>query len=227
MTELDLDAHARALMDANLYVTLGTVDAQGTPWVSPVCFATADYAELLWVSRRDAQHSRNLAMRPQLSGVIFDSTVPAYHGRAVYLSGTAAELTGRELDRGVEIFRVDPNRGGTTVSVEDVSAPSEYRLYRAAVSEAFVLCPRGPRQPAMPPARHRGRPPRAGCALAPPGLMPTGAPTPVRMRSPDLVSSCIVHRWVHYRRRWTRRSSRWRTPSDGVFSSAWAAVRRR
>jgi pyridoxine/pyridoxamine 5'-phosphate oxidase len=147
MTELDLDAHARALMDANLYVTLGTADAQGTPWAAPVCFATADYAELFWVSTLDAQHSRNLAERPQLSGVIFDSTVPAYHGRAVYLSGTAEELTGRDLDRGVEIFRVDPNRGGTTVSVEDVSAPSEYRLYRATVSEAFVLCPREPRQP--------------------------------------------------------------------------------
>jgi pyridoxine/pyridoxamine 5'-phosphate oxidase len=147
MTELDLDAHARALMDANLYVTLGTADAQGTPWAAPVCFATADYAELFWVSTLDAQHSRNLAERPQLSGVIFDSTVPAYHGRAVYLSGTAEELTGRDLDRGVEIFRGDPSRGGTTVSVEDVSAPSEYRLYRATVSEAFVLCPREPRQP--------------------------------------------------------------------------------
>ena len=45
MTELDLDAHARALMDSNLYVTLGTADAHGTPWASPVCFATADYAE--------------------------------------------------------------------------------------------------------------------------------------------------------------------------------------
>jgi hypothetical protein len=47
----------------------------------------------------------------------------------------------------VEIFRGDPSRGGGTVSVEDVTAPSEYRLYRATVSEAFVLCPREPRQP--------------------------------------------------------------------------------
>ena len=76
MTELDLDAHARALMDANLYVILGTADAQGTPWVSPVYFATADYAEIFWVSNPDTQHSRNLAARPQLSMVIFDSTVP-------------------------------------------------------------------------------------------------------------------------------------------------------
>ena len=147
MTELDLDAHARALMDANLYVILGTANAQGAPWVSPVYYATADYAEIFWTSTLDAQHSRNIAQRAQLSMVIFDSTVPTYHGRAVYLSGTAAEMTGRDLDRGVEVYPGDPRRGGSTLSIEDVIAPSPYRLYRATIIEAFVLCPREPRQP--------------------------------------------------------------------------------
>jgi pyridoxine/pyridoxamine 5'-phosphate oxidase len=147
MPELDLDAHARTLMDANRYVTLGTADAAGTPWVSPVYFATADYAEIFWVSNRDAQHSGNLAERPQLSMVIFDSTVPTYHGRAVYLSGTAAELAGRDLDRGIEIYPGAASRGASAIALEDVTAPSEYRLYRATITEAFVLCPRAPRQP--------------------------------------------------------------------------------
>ena len=44
----DVDAHARALIDANLYVTLGTADADGVPWVSPVYFATDGYAEFYW-----------------------------------------------------------------------------------------------------------------------------------------------------------------------------------
>lgn len=57
MTGVDLDAHARGLMDANLYVILGTADADGTPWTSPVYFAAADYAEIFWVSSPDAQHS--------------------------------------------------------------------------------------------------------------------------------------------------------------------------
>ena len=147
MTELDLDAHARALMDTNLYVILGTADAEGLPWVSPVYFATGDYAEIFWVSSPDARHSRNLAVRPQLSMVIFDSTVPTYHGRAVYLSGTGAELAGRDLDRGIEIYPGAARRGASTIPLEDVTAPSEYRLYRATISEAFVLCPREPRQP--------------------------------------------------------------------------------
>lgn len=79
----DLDAHARALIEANLYMTLGTADAEGRPWLSPVYFATADYAEFYWVSARDAAHSRNIAQRPQMSLVIFDSQVPTYHGRGL------------------------------------------------------------------------------------------------------------------------------------------------
>jgi hypothetical protein len=143
----DLDAHARALIDANLYVTLGTADADGTPWVSPVYFATADYTEFYWTSAGDAAHSRNIAERPQMSMVIFDSQVPPYHGRAVYLSATATELTGRDLDRGLGIYPGPASRDATGIDLADVIAPSRYRLYRATVTEAFVLCPREPRQP--------------------------------------------------------------------------------
>jgi Pyridoxamine 5'-phosphate oxidase len=41
MTHDDLAAHARAIIDANLYLTLGTADPDGHPWTSPVCFAPA------------------------------------------------------------------------------------------------------------------------------------------------------------------------------------------
>ena len=143
----DLDAHARALIDANLYLTLGTADAEGTPWVSPVYFATADYADFYWVSARDAAHSRNIAQRPRVSMVIFDSQVPTYHGRAAYLSATATELDGPDLDRGIEIYPGPATRDATGVTLDDVTPPSAYRLYRATATEAFVLCPREPRQP--------------------------------------------------------------------------------
>ena len=143
----DLDAHARTLIEANLYLTLGTADADGTPWVSPVYFATADYAEFYWESSREATHSRNIARRPEVSLVIFDSNVPIYHARAVYLLATATELDGRDLDRGIEIYPGPASRDPHRVALSDVTPPSEYRLYRASVTEAFVLCPREPREP--------------------------------------------------------------------------------
>jgi len=80
-----LAAYARELIDGNLYMTLGTADADGNPWVTPVFYATADYASFYWVSQTDALHSRNLAIRPRLSIVIFDSTAAPETGRAVYM----------------------------------------------------------------------------------------------------------------------------------------------
>ena len=145
--EADLDAHARALVDANLYVTLGTADADGSPWVSPVYFATADYADYYWVSAEDAAHSRNIEARPRVSMVIFDSQVPTYHGRAVYLSATAAVVAGDDVERGLAVYPGAASRGASRVETADVTAPSRYRLYRATVTDAFVLCPREPRQP--------------------------------------------------------------------------------
>jgi hypothetical protein len=145
--EADLDAHARALVDANLYVTLGTSDADGTSWVSPVYFATADYADYYWVSAEDAAHSRNIARRPRVSMVIFDSQVPTYHGRAVYLSAAATVVAGDDVERGLAVYPGAVSRGASRVVAGDVTAPSRYRLYRATVTEAFVLCPREPRQP--------------------------------------------------------------------------------
>ena len=47
----DLAAGGREIVDSNSYMTLGTADAEGRPWVSPVWFAAVGYAELLWVSR--------------------------------------------------------------------------------------------------------------------------------------------------------------------------------
>jgi hypothetical protein len=143
----DLAAHARALLDTNRYLTLGTVDPAGGPWTSPVYFAPAGGRTFYWMSATDAQHSRNLAERPQVSIVVFDSTVAPYHGRAVYAAGEARELSGDDLDRGLAVYPGPGHRGGLPITRDDVTGPSPYRLYRANASDLWVLCPREPRQP--------------------------------------------------------------------------------
>src|SRR5215211_3043194 len=67
---------AREIIDANRYMTLATADGDGRPWASPVWYAHQGYTDLYWVSRPEARHSRNLAVRPEVGIVIFDSTVP-------------------------------------------------------------------------------------------------------------------------------------------------------
>ena len=82
-------ATAKAIIDANLYMVLGTADEAGRPWVTPVYYAPVDYREFLWVSRPETLHSRNLAAQGQISIVIFDSSVPIGTGQGVYMAATA------------------------------------------------------------------------------------------------------------------------------------------
>ena len=131
---------AREIVDANNYMTLATADADGLPWASPVWFAPAGYGELLWVSRPEARHSRNLAVRPQLAIVIFDSQLPIGTGQAVYMSAVAAQVPDDGIDEGMAIFsRKSEAVGGNAWTGADVRPPAELRLYRATASEPFVL----------------------------------------------------------------------------------------
>ncbi len=128
------------IIGANLYMVLGTADATGQPWVSPVYYAMARYREFYWVSSPEATHSRNIAARPQVSIVVFNSQVPIGTGQGVYMSAHAEELTGADLERGIEVFsRRSLEHGGVAWTPDDVRGPALLRLYRATASEHSVL----------------------------------------------------------------------------------------
>jgi general stress protein 26 len=82
---------ARAIIDANLYLVLATADGTGQPWSSPVYFAHDGYAEFFWVSAPEAEHSRNIAARPRVGIVIFDSHAPIGTGQGVYIRADAEQ----------------------------------------------------------------------------------------------------------------------------------------
>lgn len=136
-SDADLAATARAILDTNRFMALGTADRDGTPWVSPVWYAVVSYRELVWVSRPGTRHSRNLAARPQVAATIYDSHRPG-DWAAVYMAGSAGEVTA--VDAALEVF----NRRGATQGLRswssgEVTGAGEFRLYRVLVSEQFVL----------------------------------------------------------------------------------------
>jgi nitroimidazol reductase NimA-like FMN-containing flavoprotein (pyridoxamine 5'-phosphate oxidase superfamily) len=148
VTHEDIAAHARAIVDTTLYLTLGTVDAEGHPWTTPVYFAPADEREFYWMSATDARHSRHIVRHPRVSLVVFDSTVAPYHGRAVYAVGEARELSGgSDLDRALAAYPRPAGDDATPVLRAEVTASAPYRLYQVTASRMWVLCPRAPRQP--------------------------------------------------------------------------------
>jgi nitroimidazol reductase NimA-like FMN-containing flavoprotein (pyridoxamine 5'-phosphate oxidase superfamily) len=136
----NLAATAREIIDGSMYMVLGTADEAGRPWVSPVYFAAGGYSDFYWVSLPDAQHSRNLAGRPEVSIVVFDSGVPIGTGQGVYMSARAEELAGEELERGIAVFaRRNEEHGGRPWSADDVRLPAPHRLYRASVDQHWML----------------------------------------------------------------------------------------
>jgi nitroimidazol reductase NimA-like FMN-containing flavoprotein (pyridoxamine 5'-phosphate oxidase superfamily) len=136
----DTRAVAEALIDSNLYLVLGTANAAGQPWVSPVYYAPAAFREFFWVSSPETKHSRNIEARHEVSIVIFDSSVPINTGQAVYISAIAQKLDGDERLQGIDVFsRRSLAHGGREWTLDDVQAAAPLRLYRATAVDLYVL----------------------------------------------------------------------------------------
>lgn len=129
MGDSELDRMAREVIDANAYLVLGTTEPDGRPRLSPVFYGVNDYRDFYWVSHPGAHHSVNVAERPAVSWVVFDSSVTARETRAVYCTGTAREVPAGDLDEHVGVaFR--EIRGARSFTAEELSGPG-LRLYVA------------------------------------------------------------------------------------------------
>jgi nitroimidazol reductase NimA-like FMN-containing flavoprotein (pyridoxamine 5'-phosphate oxidase superfamily) len=104
---------ARGIIESNRYLVLGTADAAGVPWVTPVWFAQSDHRRFIWVSSPERRHSRNVRARPEVSIVIFDSQVAVGGARAVYMSARAEDCRA-------------PNSNATSPSL---TRPARHRVY--------------------------------------------------------------------------------------------------
>ena len=149
----DLGAAARAIIDSNYYMVLGTADADGRPWATPVFYAAKDYREFYWISSPDVTHSTNLKVRPELGIVIFDSQQAPGTGSGLYMSAVADQVDESEMDVALETYPGPPERGARRIAREEVAGPGPYRLYRATTSQHYMLCPRETGQPCAPHGR--------------------------------------------------------------------------
>lgn len=143
--ERDLAAIARSIVDTNRFMALGTADAGGTPWVSPVWYAPLSYHQFVWVSRPGTQHSRNITERQPVAITIFDSHRPGGWS-ALYMAAEAEEL--QRVDEALEAFNSrSADQGFREWMRAEVVPPGEFRLYRATATEQYVLDDHDTRHP--------------------------------------------------------------------------------
>lgn len=132
----DLAELARATLDDNRFMVLGTVDESGRPRVSPVWFSLVDYRDVYWLSSPGAHHSRNIEQRPEVSIVVFSSAADPHTGQGVYLEATAGRVPDDQLaDACATAFRdVDEALSYTPESLQR----EPFVLYRARVTASEV-----------------------------------------------------------------------------------------
>src|SRR5215204_3537482 len=92
MEHLDLITRARRTLERVINASLATVTPDGRPWNSPIFVAFDADVRFYWSSHLDAAHSRNIAARPDVCLVVFDSTEPDESGNGVYIRATAREV---------------------------------------------------------------------------------------------------------------------------------------
>jgi hypothetical protein len=135
----DLIRAAREIVDGNQYFVLGTADADGRPWATPVYFAHIGYREFVWVSAPATRHSRNIATHPSIGIVVFDSRARIGTGVGVYMEAEAAPVTD-DVDGYMEVFSTRSlTHGGRVWTVDDVTRPSDLSLYRAVATKQWLL----------------------------------------------------------------------------------------
>jgi Pyridoxamine 5'-phosphate oxidase len=134
----------RDIIEASRYLVLATADATGRPWSSPVYFAHAGFTEFFWVSSPEATHSVNIAVRPEVGIVVFDSQAAIGAGQGVYMPAVATLLEGGETTRAIEAFSGrSVAHGGREWASEDVRPGAGLRLYRATADSHWILAKDG------------------------------------------------------------------------------------
>src|ERR1700754_7813 len=141
---MDAVSHALTLLAENRYVVLATADADGNPWATPVWFAHDGLDRLVWVSWPGAQHSLNIAARPDVALTVFDSGATPGDGAAFYATARAAECPDQQVDAALATFDARSRahsldqRFGSWERAR-VTGEARLRLYVADVVDAWVL----------------------------------------------------------------------------------------
>jgi nitroimidazol reductase NimA-like FMN-containing flavoprotein (pyridoxamine 5'-phosphate oxidase superfamily) len=136
--DLSPDA-ARRILAENRYLTLATAGGDGQPWASPVWFALEAPRQVLWASKPGARHSQNLADRPEVAFVVFDSSRPPGAVAALYVAAVAEEVRGDDVERAAAAYSATSVAQGLGPWEADrFRSPGHLRLYRATITEAFL-----------------------------------------------------------------------------------------
>lgn len=131
---------AQKIIRENLYITIATA-MKGKPWISPVYFA-CDKLNFYWSSSKHSTHSTNIRKNSSAAAVIFNSGAKEGTGNALYMTGIASEVSGKEIGRGLDLLW---ERSGMKSKYFKGMKPADYtgsspvRIYKFVPRKFWVL----------------------------------------------------------------------------------------
>lgn len=97
-----MNQQVRTILDSNFLGVLSTVNADGSPWATPL-HVVADDEALYWFSNPDREHSVNLERDNRASLAVFSPDL-SKGPQGVYVNGTAELLADEAREGAVEAF---------------------------------------------------------------------------------------------------------------------------
>ncbi|RUR73921.1 hypothetical protein PCC6912_54620 [Chlorogloeopsis fritschii PCC 6912] len=130
-------AKASRIIANNIYCTLSTCCADGSPWVSPLFFAYDDNLNIYWSSAIVSKHSQNIYNNGRVAIAIFNSSVSEGTPEGLYLYGTASELKREETEKVMKLL-VNRARRQVNRTIADYLDDSPRRIYQFQPQEVWV-----------------------------------------------------------------------------------------
>jgi uncharacterized pyridoxamine 5'-phosphate oxidase family protein len=117
-------------------MALGTVDEAGKPWVVCVHLALDKKLNIIWKSRKDTEHSKNIEKNPEVSICIFSRTDDV-GDFGFYTKAVAREVIDRD-ELAACLQAMHEKMGKEVPVLEDHLGDSDFRIYVAEIKEAWM-----------------------------------------------------------------------------------------
>lgn len=118
------------------HFVLGTTDDTGEPWVVYLGLAFDDELNVIWLSKKNTEHSRHLREHSIVSIGIFSKTKDS-GDFGLYCKATAQEVNDEEELKKLLPFYFAP-RGKSVPGVTSFLGNGDTRAYKATITEAWV-----------------------------------------------------------------------------------------
>lgn len=129
-------AKANGIIQSNTYCTIATSTIDGKPWISPMYFQVDINNNIYWLSAKNCKHSKLIESNPHVAITVFDSHAKEGTASAVYITGRAIEVSGKELEHATRVMYQQKSHQRNP---SDFSKPSPRRLYKATIDKMWIL----------------------------------------------------------------------------------------